>query len=303
MRADLRLISSLVLGALIAGCGQIPQPFQPPEWEKEHNEFLLAPLATGVTVRRIEGPVGWVGDAMTQAMAEALREKGIAAGSKWSNRLALTLAGSGYQKLHEAKAPELVMSWTLFEPGGRVRDRRDVSITPPDAFWEAPTADMFREVAERNAEIVVAWIDPTREDRTPVTAELPSIVIMPIEGAPGDGATSLARAVILALRAERIAVTENGTGDLVVTSKVEVTPAPDKTEDVRVTWIVSRPEGALIGRVAQENQIPAGQLDDRWGAVAVAIADGAAAGIAGLARAYRDTGTTVKGGGPAGATQ
>jgi hypothetical protein len=296
MRADLRRALAFGVLAFAAACGQVPQPFLPPEWEKKHNDFLLAPLATGVTVRGIVGPVGWVGDALAQAMAEALRENGIAAGSNWSNRLALTLSGSGYQELHADRAPELVMTWVLFEPSGAFRDSRDVRVTPPDAFWETPTPEMFRDVAERNAEIVVSWIDPTRQDRTPINTALPNLVIMPIEGAPGDGAVSLARAVVLALRAERIPVAEDGKGDLIVTPRVEVTPAPDKTEDVRVDWVLSRPDGAELGRVAQENRIPAGQLNDRWGAIAVAIADGAAYGIADLVRAYRDAA-------PSGATQ
>lgn len=299
MRFDLRLINPRLGAAfgvllLVSGCGQVPQPFRPPDGSKQHNEFLLAPLSTGVVVRGIAGPVGWVGDALTEAMAEALRERGIAAGSTWSNRLSLGLSGSGYQGLHPDKPPELVMTWTLTEPDGAVRQRREIRLTPPDAFWEEPTAAMFRDVAERNAEQVVAWIDPTREQRAPRIAEMPSLAMLPIESAPGDGATSLARAVELALRAERIPIVENDRAGLIVTPRIEVRPAPERSEDVRLVWIVSTPDGVEIGRVDQENRIAEGQLDGRWGAVAVAIADGAAQGIADLARAWRDAPEAVR---------
>jgi len=288
MRIDLRLALALGMVGLAMGCGPIPQPFRPPEWAKKHNEFLLAPLSAGVVVRGIEGPVGWVGDALTKAMAEALRERGIAAGSTWSNRLSLGLSGSGYQRLHRDQSPELVMTWTLTEPGGAIRERREIQVTPPDAFWEAPTAAMFRDVAERNAEQIMSWIDPTRGERVPAIADTPTLAILPIESAPGDGATSLARAVDLALRAERIQIVDSREARLIVTPRIEVAPAPNQSEDVRLVWIVSTTEGLEIGRVDQENRIPAGQLDGRWGAVAVAIADGAAQGIADLARAWRD---------------
>jgi hypothetical protein len=299
MRFDLRLINPRLGAAvgivlLIVGCGPVPQPFQPPEWTKKHNDFLLAPLSAGVVVRGIEGPVGWVGDALTEAMAEALRERGIAAGSTWSNRLSLGLSGSGYQALHPDKPPELVMTWTLIEPDGAIRGRREIRLTPPDAFWEEPTPAMFRDVAERNAEQVVSWIDPTRRERTPEIADTPSLVVLPIESAPGDGDTSLARAVDLALRAERIRIVEKDRADLIVTPRIEVAPAPDQSEDVKLSWIVSTPDGVEIGRVDQENRIPEGQLDGRWGAVAVAIADGAAQGIADLARAWRDVPAAVR---------
>ncbi|MBL6598155.1 MAG: hypothetical protein ISP41_04630 [Alphaproteobacteria bacterium] len=288
MRFDLRAILALAMVSAAVGCGPIPQPFRPPEWAKKHNEFLLAPLSAGVVVRGIEGPVGWVGDALTKAMAEALRERGIAAGSTWSNRLSLGLSGSGYQALHPDKRPELIMTWTLTEPGGAIRERREIRVTPPDAFWETPTAAMFRDVAERNAERIVSWIDPTRQERAPDIAGLPSLAILPIESAPGDGATSLARAVDLALKAERMRIVDSDAADLIVTPRIEVTPAPDRSEDVRLIWIVSTSDSVEIGRIDQENRIPQGQLDGRWGAVAVAIADGAAQGIADLARAYRD---------------
>jgi hypothetical protein len=280
---------------LVSACGSIPQPFRPLESSKKHNEFLLAPNSAGVVVQRIEGPVGWVGDALTQAMAAALRHRGIVAGSRWSNQLSSRLSGSGYQKLHEDRPPELVMTWTLTDHAGALKERREARTTPPDGFWEQPTAAMFRDVAERNTEMVISWIDPTRQERARVELKMPGLVIAPIEGAPGDGATSLARAVELALRAERVPIVATGEGDLVVTSRIVLAPAPDNSEDVSITWILSEADGGEIGKVAQRNRIPRGQLDGRWGALAVAIADGAADGIAGLARAYRDSRDRVAG--------
>jgi hypothetical protein len=148
---------------------------------------------------------------------------------------------------------------------------------------------MFRDVADQNAAIVVSWIDPTRQRRMPVDVEMPSLSIAPIEKIPGDGATSLVHAVELALKAERITVVDDGRGELLVTSQITVIPAPNNSEDVSITWILSKPDGVEIGRVTQENTIPAGQLNGRWGVIAVAIADGAADGIAGLAQSYHDT--------------
>jgi hypothetical protein len=288
MRPGLIVVLALVAVQSLSACGSIPQPFRPLEASKKHNEFLLAPNSAGVVIKGIKGPVGWVGAALTEAMATALRDQGIVAGSRWSNRLSLQLSGNGYQKLHKDRPSELVMIWSLADQTGRLEKRREILTTPPDEFWERPTAAMFRDVADHNAAIVVSWIDPTRQKRAPVDVEMPGLSIAPIGKVPGDGATSLARAVELALKAERIPVVDDGQGELFVTSRIAVTPAPDNSEDVSITWILSKPDGTEIGRVAQENTIPAGQLNGRWGAIAVAIADGAADGIAGLARAYRD---------------
>jgi hypothetical protein len=289
MRHGLIFALAMAAAASISACGSVPQPFRPSESSKKHNEFLLAPNSAGVVVRKIEGPVGWVGDALTQAMAAALREQGIVAGSKWSNKLSLQLSGSGYQKLHDDRRPELIMTWVLADRAGVIQEKHEVRTTPPDAFWETPTDSMFRDVADRNAVKVVSWIDPTRPDRAPVELKMPSLSITSIKDAPGDGATSLARALELALKAERVPIVAMAEGDLVVTSRVEIVPAPDRTQDVSITWILSKRDSSELGRVAQQNRIPQGRLDGRWGAIAVAIADGAADGIAGLVRAYRDT--------------
>ena len=59
--------------------------------------------------------------------------------------------------------------------------------------------------------------------------------------------------------------------------------------DGRRRFAVLNPvDGTEVGQVTQENIIAAGTLKGRWGAIAVAIADGAADGIAELVRAYRD---------------
>ena len=284
------LIAALTLVAVqsLSACGSIPQPFRPLEATKKHNEFLLAPNSAGVVIKGIKGPVGWVGAALTEAMAAALRNHGIIAGSRWSNRLSLQLSGNGYQKLHRDRPPELVMIWSLTNQAGQLKKQREILTTPPDEFWERPTVAMFRDVADHNAAIVVSWIDPTRQRRMPVDVEMPSLSIAPIEKFPGDGATSLVHAVELALKAERITVVDDGRGELLVTSQIAVIPAPNNSEDVSITWILSKSNGVEIGRVTQENTIPAGQLNGRWGAIAVAIANGAADGIAGLAQAYRD---------------
>ena len=270
----------------MSACGSVPQPFRPLESAKQHSDYLLAPDSLGVVVRRIEGPVGWVGDAFATAMAKSLRHRGIVAGSRWSNQRSLLLSASGYQQLHADQPPELVVTWTLADRDGVVKGVRETRAVPPDVFWEAPTAGMFHDIADQNADMVVAWINPTRANRAP--KPLPSVALAPVEGAPGDGAISLGRAVELALRAERVPLVASGTGALVVLPRVFVAPAGTGNQTVRLTWVLQTADGTEIGKVAQENIIEAGQLDGPWGAIALAIADGAALGIADLVRAYRD---------------
>jgi len=287
MHADLRR-AALVAGVLavaVTACGPVPQPFRPPDDSKVHNEFLMAPNSTGVVVERIEGPVGWVGDALADAMAGALREHGIVAASGWSNSRSRRLTASGYQQLHDANPAELVMTWVLREPSGRELELREIRTVPEALFWETPTAEMFDAIAARNAESVAVWLRPT--PRAPAaTTPSPSVALAAIVGAPGDGAESLGRAIRAALRGERVRLAAKGGGDLTVSPEVAVTAFGAGEETVRITWVLRTPDGAEIGTVAQENTIPKGELDGPWGAAAAMIADGAASGIGDLVRAF-----------------
>ena len=82
-------------------CGQIPQPFQKSELQKAADSQLLAPESGSLIVKGINGPVGWVGNAFATATADALREKGLLASSRWQNQKSFVLAANGYQQLYE----------------------------------------------------------------------------------------------------------------------------------------------------------------------------------------------------------
>jgi hypothetical protein len=51
---------------------------------------------------------------------------------------------------------------------------------------------------------------------------------------------------------------------------------------VAITWALLEPDGKQLGIVTQENAVPQGSLDGRWGEVANAVAEAAAPGILAL---------------------
>ena len=58
--------------------------------------------------------------------------------------------------------------------------------------------------------------------------------------------------------------------------------AGEGKEKVTVNWELFDPSGAQVGHVSQENAVPAGSLDGRWGDTAYAVANAAAGGIVAL---------------------
>ncbi len=115
-------------------------------------------------------------------------------------------------------------------------------------------------------------------------AAAPRVIVMAppeVTGAPGDGEQALTEALIRLFKLNDVYIqTQPGPGRFHVMGAVEVGPATDPTrERVTLLWRVLTEDGEELGRLTQENEIPAGMLDGRWGDTAYAVAEGALAGV------------------------
>ena len=70
--------------------------------------------------------------------------------------------------------------------------------------------------------------------------------------------------------------------DLYVDGEVSVAPAQADKQHVKVLWHVHRADGAEIGTVGQENDVPRELLDGAWGDLAYSVAIAAGDGLAQL---------------------
>jgi hypothetical protein len=110
---------------------------------------------------------------------------------------------------------------------------------------------------------------------TPLTALVPQVV-----GAPGDGATSLATALRNELVRNGVRPTLPGVrSSYRVEGRVKVGPAVGGQQPIKIDWVVRDPKGVSLGTVSQENKIPAGSLNGKWGSTANAAATAATQGI------------------------
>ena len=116
----------------------------------------------------------------------------------------------------------------------------------------------------------------------------PRLVLVPMEGLPGDGARSLPRALARELVAAKVPIgTALEDGDLLLLGEVEVVPAEPGWEQVTISWWVVNPsDGKDLGQIDQANLLPSGSLDGPWGGLAQGIAQGAADGIVRLLKEH-----------------
>ena len=276
----------ILLHSLVSSCGSIPQPFQKKTINNGITNFPIASNSTGILIKGIEGPVGWVGDAFAEAMASSLRRRGMVASSRSSNKLSLSLTANGYQQLYFDKPSELVISWLLVDNNGEIKGLRETRSTPPHDFWQNPSPEMFEVVAETNADQISNWLSPPSK---PIkTNSYPTVRMTQIMDISGDDAASLFAAIQMEMARRNVKVRKNKPGDLILELKIETQFIDAKMQKVRLDWRLGT-DTKKIGVVSQENIIEKTMLQDEWESLAKDIAIAAAEGLFQLINQYRAT--------------
>lgn len=115
----------------------------------------------------------------------------------------------------------------------------------------------------------------------------PSIFLMGVQGAPGDGNQALSRAIEVILTTAKVPLVEQlGPCTVAVSAEVSIL-RQDTAEQVNIVWIVHDENGRALGEVAQSSTIAAGEFDGAWGTEASLAARGARDGIISIMRRPR----------------
>lgn len=268
-----RLILAVLV--LLAGCQPLPHPFAD-AGDIEATTALRPPDSVGILVLPVAGA-----PSLGLALAGALREADVPASTEGANRGSYRLESS---VVDEALAPGrefISLAWELKSAAGtslgRGSARRDAATDEWQA-GEGPLADtLAKEAAPKIARLVSG-------DAPLPAADVPALVaVRGVSGAPGDGATALARAIAAALgRAGVEAGDSDAKARFALSCFIAVAPAKDRQQLVSVRWVLALPEGRELGQVSQQNAVPAGSLDGQWGELADQVAGAAAPGIAEL---------------------
>jgi hypothetical protein len=193
------------------------------------------------------------------------------------------------------KGDQVVPHYAILDPSGREEGAID---GPPVAAanWSAG-APWTLGAAARDAVpkilAVMMSVRATRDRANPnsLLNRAAKLYVPLVTGAPGDGDSALTRLmrVRLAEFGPLVQVTPEG-ADFTVTGLVVITPLPKGQQQVEIAWTVTRPSGALVGKVSQLNSVPAGSLDLTWGDVAAVVAQEASGGINQVVERFIDRG-------------
>jgi hypothetical protein len=263
---------------LLAACQPLPHPFA----GDLPGAALPSPRdSAGVYVASVAGAPAPVAGDIAEAMAAALRDADIPASTRSRNRGSYELRGAAHEQNLPGGEIAVHVDWELLAADGRSLGHAPSAAEQSAAGW--PSSDT---VAPTIAAAAVPAIRKLVQDEPPKAAARPepAVSLLPVAGAPGDGARSLTRAMENALRRARIALASPGGGaaSFVLAGTVTMSPADAGKQRVQISWALRGGDGHELGQVSQANAVPAGSLDGAWGDVAYAVATAAAPGVLAL---------------------
>lgn len=272
--------ASLAVLLLLVGCGDLPQPFRGNPGRQARS--LAIPLAIRLAVP--PPPQALLDEANARRLAEAM-----------------TVALQGQEVPAIAIDTPLPLDWRLVitaeNLGAAVRPRFELvnadgrsqgvheGAPVPIRGWAEPTPPMFAQVAAQATPGLTRLLLSVQAARASATVSAisagpPRVRFLPVQGAPGDGAQSLAARMREFMSNLGFVVQDAAEGaQYGLTAEVRVTPPANNAQVVDLQWIVTRRDGEELGRVVQVNEVPAGRLNRFWGDIAYVAAEQASGGV------------------------
>ena len=270
-------VVALALAMALAACQPLPRPFS--HGGQPDRNLLAMPDRGGIIVLPVSEAPPATADGLAGAMVTALHAANVPASRDGGNRDSAFLQGRVEDDGRDAR-----VVWDLFAGDGALIGSHAQAIEgTPLAAWRTAEPDLMAALATASAANIAALI----QSAAPVAVTTPRIVVLPVEGAPGDGDARLGTAVRTALAAAEIEIAEVADAHtLSLAGRVVIVGAGAGSDDgddaVAISWTVRDPAGKRLGVIRQANRVPAGSLDGHWGQVAEAVAAGTAEGIADL---------------------
>jgi hypothetical protein len=264
---------------LLAGCQPLPHPFAD-DVPRRGSPILALRDSASVTIAPVEGTPRATAEKLGPAIAHALQQREIAASDRTASIGSYELIGRIQEMTPSAGNVVVVAVWKLRDPSGQWLGERAQRLEAAAADWQDGSDDAVARLAAASAAQLVALL----QDDAPTQAELggrPRLLITAVGGAPGDGNEALARTMSDLLKKQDLVIVTDphAAADLILDAEVAVAQPNAGKQNVKIVWHLRRSDGAEIGTVGQENDVPAGLLDGAWGDVAYMVAVSAQDGI------------------------
>ena len=265
--------------AILCGC-DIPRPFSTSDDTRSKNPQLNLGARAQLLVTPVLGVPGLNGTrSFTDLLIAALRKRDIPALSHAPSGIVPLLIGSVSEKPGQDGTMIVTFEWRLVDTLGITTNTFSTHHTVPGLEWlehdPFTISDLTREVS--------AEIDRLLSPQSALIA-IEGVYIAPLNGLPGDGNTSLHRALVNALAAQNVNIVDRlDQAAFEVRFDGTVTPLPNGSDLVSLFWEVYRHHATTdpkrLGQIDLTNSVAAGRTNGPWRELASAAASGSASGI------------------------
>ena len=274
-----RLFLWLAIAAGLAGCGDLPHPFQGNPGGIAMRLAVPPPSRLAVPSPTLAMLPDAARSLFARDLSQALLAQEVPAVAQPAKPGDWLLQASA--ALHDG---QVVPSFSVFSPSGVLRGSIDGVPASPDG-WARGDADTLQRAAAaagpRLADLLTGIQAAQMQSDPQSLMNRPArIYFTGVTGAPGDGDVSLARQMAVALPDGGNVVQDTArNADFTLRGQVKVSRLDPKTDHVEIVWTVLNAAGGEAGKVAQLNDIPAHTLDGYWGDVSMVVAREAAGGV------------------------
>jgi hypothetical protein len=280
----MRRLLAIALMLVLSGCQPLPHPLAD-DMPGPRAPILTLRDTASIAVAPVAGIAPDARDKFSEAVAQALQDANILASTQDAGRNSLSLLGTAREPGDGGKG--VTVDWRLVDPGGRTVGQASGTAPVALAAINRGDAGALKALATASAPPIAKLLQddsPASPAAAADQASLRQIVVWPVTGAPGDGKDALKLAMAAALTQAKLKVmTGEGDGNsLAVVGNVALAAPQDGRQHVSITWALLQPDGQQLGVVTQENAVPQGSLNGRWGEIANAVARAAAPGILAL---------------------
>ncbi|MTI08976.1 hypothetical protein [Curvivirga aplysinae] len=252
---------------IIAACGEIPRPYKTQsEDEKLSNILIIPDDARGIYYQTSDNEDD---QRFASLLIERLAQYNIPVTQTDSLDKSYHLSGS---IVHKEK--EIRYVWDFFD---NQYDELKTKETALPISSDVSKNIVEQQLANQIALQVAITLKPDVIDALNKQQNLNniSVKLLRIVGAPGDGNIALKRNIISILKKARIKIVEDtARADLVISGAILVKQLNDTQDQVRIDWLFQDHLGNELRSIKQQNNIPHGQLNERWGDTAYIIAVG-----------------------------
>jgi len=275
----LRLFLAIMLTGLLAGCGDLPHPFQ-------GNPGATAMRLAVPPPSRLSVPAS--AKAMLPGPASALFARDISQTLLGQEVPAVAqLPRPGDWRLETSAALHegmVVPSFSIFSPSGELRGTVEGSPLAPEPWARGEPAALSlaaNDAAPKLASLLTGiQAAQMQSDPRSLMNRPAKVYFTGVTGAPGDGNVSLARQMAAALPDGGNVIQNTASGaDFTLRGTVKLSSLNKTTDHVEIVWTVDAASGKEAGKVAQLNDIPAHTLDGYWGDISIVVAREAAGGV------------------------